>query len=117
MAAILTRMPYEPFIERGTNDMDLTDEQKKILEPSLDKWFKEGPKCPICQNERWEANNKIFEIPEFLENPRKQMRKAVFPVIILTCSICGYCIILSAMHIGLLSQNSSEDKAKRGSAE
>jgi hypothetical protein len=97
--------------------MDLTDEDKKILEPSFDKWFKEGPKCPICQNDGWAVNNKIFEIPEFLENPRKQMQKAVYPVIILNCSICGYCIILSAMQLGLISQNSSEDKAKGGSAE
>jgi hypothetical protein len=93
--------------------MQLTEEQKELLEKNLlDKWFKEDEtKCPICQNSKWVVNTNIFELHEFnkifndnnifLNNYNKN---SVFPVVILVCENCSYCLSFSAVQLGLIPQ-------------
>jgi hypothetical protein len=83
--------------------MELSDNQKKILEESLlNKWFNKGPTCPICQGTEWEVSPTVFEIPEFQSKNRQIIPKLVFPVIIIICNTCSNCVTFSAVKLGLI---------------
>jgi hypothetical protein len=95
--------------------MQITEEQKKKLENSfLKKWFEIGPPCPICQEKKWEVDPNIGEIPDF--QGKQSMPKQVYPVIIVTCTTCGYCALFSAIGLGLIQPDAPESDANREGA-
>jgi hypothetical protein len=58
------------------------------------------PTCAICEHDDWEVSAAIFELPE--HRPPVAPRfggfaAQVFPVIPLTCKICGNVLLLSAI--------------------
>jgi hypothetical protein len=83
----------------------------KLEEALLSKWSESEPKCPICQNSDWTVSPQIFEIEDFL--PVATLgRKTVFPVIVIVCSKCSYCLMFSAIALGLLPSSSIEEAKK-----
>lgn len=84
--------------------MELTEEQNRIIRNALH--LEEGAilECPICQGIDWSINTNIFEYPDCqdAENRSSPPRK-VFPVIILSCDSCSYCISFSAGRLGLVT--------------
>jgi hypothetical protein len=94
--------------------MELTKEQAKKFENALH--LNEGAiiVCPICQGIDWNLNPYIFEYPDYqgTEN-RSPFPKRVFPVIILSCMKCSYCISFSAANLGFAMQDNNQDEVKR----
>ena len=95
--------------------MELTEELTKKLEKAL--YLKEGAttECPICHGIDWSANTNIFEYQDFqYAQNRSHVPENVFPVIILICEKCSYCISFSAAELGLVlpDQNNNREKVK-----
>lgn len=83
--------------------MKLTEELKKKLQNAL--YMKEGAtiECPICHGIDWSVNTNIFEYQDFqYAQNRSPEPEKVFPVIILVCEKCNYCISFSAANLGLV---------------
>ena len=100
--------------------MQLTEGQKKRLEEILlSKWFVGGPKCPVCQKNDWTITPQIFEIQDFRMEmiPDNLRKKTFFPVVIMVCNECKYCLTFSAIALGLfqhdlLKQDPMKDATK-----
>ena len=65
--------------------------------------------CQVCHNDEWNVSSLVFELPEYTENRFSQgtasVQREVFPVIPITCSICGHVFFLSAVKAGILKRS------------
>lgn len=84
--------------------MELTEEQNRKISNALHLGEGLIIVCPICQGIDWSINPSIFEYPDCQDaKNRSSPPRRVFPVIILSCDSCSYCISFSAGGLGLIT--------------
>lgn len=68
-----------------------------------------GITCPICGNKEWVIGDTIFESREFQNgNIIVGGNSSVMPFLTLTCSNCGYTMLLNAIKYGLIQPDGKE---------
>ena len=78
--------------------MQLTDEQKSHVLQKLNQLWQGVKACPICNTEKWNVSDKMFELREL--NISKEENPDVCPIIPITCDTCGNMVLLNAIHLG-----------------
>ncbi|HBV97552.1 MAG: hypothetical protein JL50_04110 [Peptococcaceae bacterium BICA1-7] len=69
--------------------------------------------CPICENNDWHIGEKVAEIRQYYgENVVIGSNGAVYPLLLLTCKICGYTVLFNAIVSRLLKNKSNEESVK-----
>lgn len=59
--------------------------------------------CPVCQNNNWNIPDKLVEVREY--SPGKLViGSPVYPLIPLTCTVCGNTILFNAIVAGILEK-------------
>jgi hypothetical protein len=82
--------------------MELTSEELKRVIEHLQKWA--TAECAICRHDDWAVSSAVFVLPEY-RSPKVPVYSGagtVFPVIPLTCKICGYVLFVSAIAAGVV---------------
>jgi len=89
--------------------MFLDDEQAAQVIQKLDDLWPEPRECPACGKRDWTLANQIFELSGF--DPGGVIHGVpVFPVIALTCNHCGKAHFFSAITMGLVPREPTEEK-------
>ncbi len=78
--------------------MQITDEQKNHVLLKLNELWKGAKACPLCNTEKWNVSDKLFEIREL--SVSKEENADVCPIIPITCDTCGNMILLNAIYLG-----------------
>ncbi|MDD5189860.1 MAG: hypothetical protein PHE50_02325 [Dehalococcoidales bacterium] len=83
--------------------MRLNDEQKKILVEKLALYWTDK-KCTCCDNNNWVVSDTVFELREFFSGSIVLGgNNSIVPVIVATCTKCGYIKFFNAIPLGLIS--------------
>jgi|GEM_PF-591601 len=91
--------------------------EQKITKEKIVEWLNrqwQGPKiCPICRNNNWHIIENPVELREF-HGGTLVVGGPVYPLISVTCSICGYTLLFNAIVARLLipEQKNISDTAK-----
>jgi hypothetical protein len=57
-----------------------------------------GPKvCPICQNNKWNIAEKAVELREFLAGSINIGGGTIYPLVTMTCEVCGHTLLFNAV--------------------
>lgn len=93
--------------------MDQKIEVEKVVD-WLNRQWKGDKACPICKNNNWNIIEKPVELREF-HGGGLVMGGPVYPLISITCKVCGHTLLFNAIVAGLLvpeqKDNSSYTKA------
>lgn len=81
--------------------MKLNAEQREITLKLLQEKWPKNPVCPSCTDQKWTISDTLCEIREFHGGGFKVAGQIV-PVIVVTCSNCGYTMLFNALALGLL---------------
>jgi len=74
---------------------------QKIVDWLNRQW--QGPKvCPICKNNNWSISEKLLELREF-HGGGLVVGGPVYPLISITCKVCGHTLLFNAIVAGLLT--------------
>jgi len=74
------------------------------------KW--QGPKvCPICKNNNWGIPDTLAEVRGFFQGSLV-VGGPVFPVLLVTCNVCGHVLAFNAVVMGLVERTEAADKVK-----
>ena len=88
--------------------MKLNTEQQEIFLNKLNS-FPHKLVCSVCGSNNWSANDTIFELREFMEgNLIIGGDQSLYPVIPITCNVCGNTHFLNPLKLGLLNQPENE---------
>ena len=68
---------------------------------SLNKMWQDK-QCPICKNNNWAVGDKLAELREFHQGGLT-IGGQVYPLVTLTCNVCGYTLLFNAMRAGLVN--------------
>lgn len=68
---------------------------------SLGEKWQGNKQCPICQNNTWGISDKLAELREF-HHGDIIMGGQVYPLIVLSCKVCGYIHLFNAILAGLI---------------
>ena len=72
----------------------------KVMDWLNRQW--QGPKlCPICNNNRWGIGGRPVQVSEFSE-AGPMAEDMVYPLIAVTCGVCGYTLLFNAIVTGLV---------------
>lgn len=67
--------------------------------------------CCVCGKNDWSANDTIFELREFTGGTFVLSgNQAIYPVLPITCNVCGNTHFLNPLKLGLLSQPAQGEK-------
>ena len=67
-----------------------------------------GPKiCPICKQNKWNISDKPVEVRQF-QGGGLVVGGQVYPLIAITCTVCGYTLLINAIVAGLLKPEAKE---------
>ena len=89
----------------------MADIRERIAAFLNEKW--QGQKnCPICQNNKWEISDKPAELREYAEGGLV-VGGPVYPLIILTCRVCGNTLLFNAIVMDVIEK----EKSKRSNSE
>ena len=58
-------------------------------------------KCPICNQKKWIFVDKMFHLPEYVQDP-DLMSNYSYPVVPIVCENCGNTLFISAIVAGLV---------------
>lgn len=73
---------------------------EKVVNWLNSQW--QGPKlCPICKNNNWSVSEKPVELREF-HGPGLVVGGPIYPLISITCKVCGHMLLFNAIIAGLL---------------
>ena len=90
--------------------MKLTPDKQHILLNRLNS-LEHKLVCSVCGNAKWSATDTIFELREFSGgNLVIAGGQSLYPVIPITCNICGNTHFLNALQLGLLEPHTEEGK-------
>lgn len=76
-----------------------TDREK--VSAWIDEHWKGQRKCPICENSRWSIGEVVGEVQQMHVN-RRLLGESLYPLVVVTCAVCGYTLMFNAVVIGLL---------------
>lgn len=86
--------------------MDEEIEMQKVVDWLNNKWV--GAKlCPICQSNDWNISPKPVEIREFSRG-NLVVGGPVYPLVSVTCRVCGYTLLFNAITAGLVEAKHKE---------
>lgn len=96
--------------------------EKKISEEQLATWLEKNWKgnktCAICKQNSWIIGNQVFELREFRGGGLIIGGKSsVFPVIPITCSICGYVLLFNVVVSGMIESENLDEQEKEGATD
>lgn len=73
--------------------------------------FRHSNICSVCGNSKWSASDTIFELREFKEgNLIIGGNQPIFPVMPITCNICGNTNFINPIILGILDSNNEAKK-------
>ncbi len=91
--------------------MQITEEQKNHVLMKLNQFWQGKKACPICNTEKWNVSNKLFEVREL--SVRREENTDICPVVPITCDMCGNMILFNAIHLGFtFSLEFDEDESQ-----
>lgn len=61
------------------------------------------PRCPVSGHNEWELNDTMVQLPAYSGGRPLLAAAPTFPLILITCSYCGYTFFLSAVKVGILT--------------
>lgn len=67
----------------------------------LNRNWKGSKQCPVCQNNDWNVGGKPIELREF-HGGDLVVGSPVYPVLLLTCKVCGNILLFNAIVAGLV---------------
>lgn len=81
---------------------DLNPEQLRIVRLWLeDQWSIRG--CPFHGPTRWEIGGSLAQLPAFTGG-NIVLPSPVYPAVVVTCSICGYTVLVNALKLNLIQR-------------
>jgi aconitase B len=88
--------------------MDEDEEKEPKVDPQqvfawLDKNWQGERVCPICKKTDWAIGDTIQEIRQF-RGGNLILGGPLYPVFLVTCTVCGYTILFNAIVAGLVEQ-------------
>lgn len=81
--------------------MPLTTDQQTKIKNHLSKYLQYN-KCPVCDGNRWTIEGELAVYPMFDTQYKMIIEGQVFPMAIVSCEKCHYCLSFNAMKLGLL---------------
>jgi len=75
----------------------------------LNKHWRDGRQCPICQNSNWNISNMLYEFRVFHDG-NLVIGGPVYPAVAVTCNVCGHTLFFNALKIGIIKSPQGEDK-------
>lgn len=93
----------------GTVPYTVTDDPDTILYRSeVARWMEThwtgSRKCPVCENDRWEAEPRLFMLPR-----TPPYVGAFRPLFLIRCVVCSYVVMISASSAGIGMEPSLPD--------
>ena len=86
--------------------MKLPEAQVKILVQKINSLWKGTKICPICEEEKWNISDMLYEIRQFGAGNEKKGK--VIPAIVVTCKKCGNMTFLNAINLGFSFKNDGD---------
>ena len=83
--------------------MDLTEGQREELLQRLNEVWKPPRRCPVCGENTWEINPKVFEVREFFEGGIV-VGGHVAPCVIVICKNCSNTLFFNAIQLRLVKK-------------
>jgi len=84
----------------------LSQEQLEVVRLWLeDQWTIRG--CPFHGPTRWEIGDSLAQAPAFTGG-NIVLPSPVYPVVVITCSICGYTVLINALKLNLIPRPEAE---------
>jgi hypothetical protein len=83
-------------------------EHQKVADWLNKKWVG-NKQCPICKNNDWQIGPKPVEVREF-QGGSLIVGGPVYPLINVTCNICGYTLLINAIIAGFVEKVVKEEK-------
>lgn len=81
--------------------MDQKMDVQEVVDWLNSQW--QGAKvCPICKNNNWNISEKPVELREF-HGGNLVVGGPVYPLISITCKVCGHILLFNAIVAGLLT--------------
>lgn len=83
-----------------TNDMEggMSNSQK-VQQLINSKW--KSKVCPMCHVNNWDGSEDVFQLMQFSKGGLS-VGGPVVPVLPITCSSCGYTVLINAMVAGIV---------------
>jgi len=97
----------------GNRLLLLTPEQKQQVLNKLDQFWPKPRICPICKNETWLMQQRVYSQPLFggvsavpMPNPESTgFQEEVLPILLFHCGTCGYISTFQASTLGIHIDN------------
>lgn len=83
--------------------MQLTEVQKEKLLRRLSAVSASVKPCALCGKVEWELSDRIYELREF-SGGGLLVGGSIYPVIAMTCRVCGTAVLLNAIVLGLIDR-------------
>lgn len=85
--------------------------EQKFMNFLNSKW--RNKVCPLCNNNNWSVSNTVFELREFNNgNLILGGNNAIFPVMAVSCTNCGYSVMINAITSGAIDKQNTEKDGK-----
>ena len=70
-----------------------------------------GSTCPLCNSNAWTISDQVFQTPEF-DYKGLLIGGASYPVVPLTCQVCGNTYFINALVSGLIEKEPPTSSSK-----
>jgi len=78
--------------------------KKSTLENLENKWPKKYRVCPICKNRNFVMTENVYQISRYF--PHKLVQGPMVPLIVVTCTNCGYTYLFNALTLDAVKPKS-----------
>lgn len=85
-------------------------ESKKVISFLSEKWGEK--KCPMCNHDAWEVQDKVFQLSEFHQG-NLVVGGPLVPVIPVTCTNCGNTILVNALIAGAIDPKPNQGEGEK----
>lgn len=90
--------------------MRLNDEQQQRIIDFMSSAWPSSAVCPMCKSQRWAIKNRVLEVRDYSAGEAEQPRHPAMPLIAITCEHCGYCVLMDAVTLGVVSKPEAGSK-------
>ena len=84
----------------------LTPEQRDKAIAWVNQHFKAPQQCPVCTSSNWVVGDRLWAPNIFRSDGGLSIGGTAMPLLVLTCTTCGYTHFLNAVLAGLLPKPS-----------
>lgn len=90
--------------------MKLSEKQYKKLQDHVAVQWKSPYMCPVCRQNNWNISRDLFELRGFNRGSLVVGGGSpLFPVVPVTCQVCGHVVFFNALVVGLDLEGPSDD--------